>query len=119
SGRRGRPRAAVVRGAFPDASRSAASARLAPDVARHLDYHVRYGWLGPEATLPELLDALNVQYGRGEDIVASLRADPALPAATDLVLAVQAESTSIGTAIAALETIATEIAPELGWSPRS
>ncbi|MDM4761607.1 LLM class flavin-dependent oxidoreductase [Galbitalea sp. SE-J8] len=112
-----RPRAAAVRGAFPDVSREAAAARLAPDVARHLDYHVEYGWLGPDAGLTELLDALNVQYGRPDDIVASLSADPVLPSSTDLVLAVQAESTTVTTAIAALETIATEIAPALGWSP--
>lgn len=117
AGHTGPARIAAVRGAFPDVSREAARERLGPDVARHLEYHVRYGWTAEDADLPELLHAMNVQYGRPEDIVESLRADPLLPSSTDLILAVQAESTTVATAIRSLETIAHDIAPELGWRP--
>lgn len=116
AGLTGTPRAAAVRAAFPGPSKSEVHDRLAPDTARHLGYHVANGWLGPDASMHELLDAMNVYHGTSSDIVESLRADPVLPYSSDLVLAVQNESTSVDEAIRTLELIATEIAPALGWS---
>ncbi|MFZ4894563.1 LLM class flavin-dependent oxidoreductase [Plantibacter sp. Mn2098] len=116
AGRTGSPRTAAVRAAFPGASREAVHNRLAPDTGRHLGYHVANRWLEPDASMHELLDAMNVYHGTPADIIDDLRADPVLPYSSDLILAVQNESTPIDEAIRTLELIATEIAPALGWS---
>ncbi|WP_410614507.1 LLM class flavin-dependent oxidoreductase [Amycolatopsis sp. lyj-109] len=113
------PRIAAVRGIFPGASRAAAAAELEADVARYRSPHVRAGWAPHEdISLTELLRLMNVQHGTPEDIVESLLADPVFAGpGTHLVAAVQAESSTLGQALARLETIATKIAPELGWRP--
>ncbi|MFZ4894911.1 LLM class flavin-dependent oxidoreductase [Plantibacter sp. Mn2098] len=111
------PRIAAFRGAFPGESRLERERALAPDIQRMTEYLITSGTLRIGSSAAETLEALNVQYGTPDDIVSSLRRDPVLPYASDLVLAVQAESTSIAEAIRNLEVIATEIAPRLGWSP--
>ncbi|MDS0135808.1 MULTISPECIES: LLM class flavin-dependent oxidoreductase [unclassified Amycolatopsis] len=113
------PRIAAVRGIFPGSSRAAAAAQLETDVARYRSLHVRAGWAPHEdISLTELLRLMNVQHGTREDIVESLRADPVFAGpGTHLIAAVQAESSTLGQALDRLETIATKIAPELGWRP--
>ncbi|MEU5697020.1 LLM class flavin-dependent oxidoreductase [Actinosynnema sp. NPDC020468] len=112
------PRIAAVRGVFPGPSRAAVAAELAPDVLRYLPMHVQAGWADGSTDLPGLLRLMNVQYGRPEDVVASLRADPVLAGpGTHLIAAVQAESSTVGRALRRLEVLATTIAPELGWTP--
>ncbi|MGG7463008.1 LLM class flavin-dependent oxidoreductase [Plantibacter sp. YIM 135347] len=112
------PRIAAFRGVFPGESRLERERTLAPDVQRMTEHLITSGTLRIGSTAAETLAALNVQYGTPDDIVASLRRDPVLPYASDLVLAVQAESTSIPDAIRNLEVIAAEIAPRLGWSAK-
>ncbi|WP_372666397.1 LLM class flavin-dependent oxidoreductase [Amycolatopsis kentuckyensis] len=113
------PRIAAVRGIFPGPSRAAAAAQLEADVARYRPLHVRAGWAPHEDIgVAELLRLMNVQHGKPEDIVESLRADPVFAGpGTHLIAAVQAESSTLGQALDRLETIATKIAPELGWRP--
>ncbi len=113
------PRIAAVRGIFPGSSRAAAAAQLEADVARYRLPHVRAGWAPHEDIgLTELLHLMNVQYGTPEDIVGSLRTDPVFAGpGTHLIAAVQAESSTLGQALDRLETIATKIAPQLGWRP--
>ncbi|MBN9756506.1 luciferase family protein [Pseudonocardia sp. Ae406_Ps2] len=106
---------AAVRGIFPDRDRRAARERLAPDIARYLPHHVAAGWAREDTSIEELLALMNVQYGTPDDIVEGLAADAVFrPHATDLIAAVQAESTSLAEARRGLEVLATEIAPRLG-----
>jgi alkanesulfonate monooxygenase SsuD/methylene tetrahydromethanopterin reductase-like flavin-dependent oxidoreductase (luciferase family) len=113
------PRIAAVRGLFPGRDAETAAAELAPDVARYLPLHVRAGWAPHEhIDVHELLRLMNVQYGRPDQIVDSLRADPVFAGpGTHLIAAVQAESSTIDSAVRRLEILATHIAPELGWQP--
>lgn len=63
---------------------------------------------------------MNVQYGRPEDIVDSLEQEEVFGAdATHLIAAIQAESTPLDQVRRPLEVLATEVAPALGWRPRS
>lgn len=113
------PRIAAVRGAFPGRDREERAQWLWTDVRRQHAAHVAAGWIAEGAGPHDLLSAMNVGYGRPVDIVAALRADPVLPLSSDLILAVQSESTPVGDAVRHLEIIAREIAPALGWrAPR-
>jgi alkanesulfonate monooxygenase SsuD/methylene tetrahydromethanopterin reductase-like flavin-dependent oxidoreductase (luciferase family) len=114
------PSVAAVRGVFPGPDRKSVAAELANDVALYLPHHVAAGW-APDAniTTEELLHLMNVQYGRPDQIVASLSSDPVFgPYGTHLIAAVQAESSSLDRARYNLEVLARDIAPALGWRPR-
>jgi hypothetical protein len=55
--------------------------------------------------------------GSVEDVVASLRADPAVPLASELICQVGHIGPGFDNTLWALELIATEVAPALGWRP--
>jgi hypothetical protein len=65
----------------------------------------------------ELLDRADVHIGTPDDVVASLRADPLLARATDLILQVHPVDPPAARTLRSLELIATEVAPALGWRP--
>lgn len=114
----GGDRVAVVHAAFPGTSRQAVADRLWPIVApQSLGYYQSAGWVGQDPRPEELLTAMNVHHGTPDDIVASIARESVLDLATDLVLALEVRTTTTAEALASLETIATEIAPRLGWRP--
>lgn len=115
----GTPRLGIVRAVFPAANRRTALDALAPDVVRHGPWLATVGH--PGVSDPEqILRLLNVHYGPPEEIVDSLRADPALfPFASYFLPVVQSESSTLDEAIERLRILAEIIAPALGWSPAS
>ncbi|MBJ9749479.1 LLM class flavin-dependent oxidoreductase [Burkholderia cepacia] len=112
-----RPRIGVVRAVFPARDRRTALAALAPDVVRHIPWLAASGH--PDVTGPEqIVRLLNVHYGHSDDVIESLRGDPALfPFADYFLPVVQSESSSLDDALARLRTLAETIAPALGWQP--
>lgn len=111
-------RLALVHAAFLGPDRARVREELWPPLRDQLhDVYVERGWIASDAGAEELLAALNVHHGTADDIISALAAEPVLPRVTDLVLAVQSHETSIDRALAALETIARDIAPRLGWRP--
>ncbi|HXM54254.1 MAG TPA: LLM class flavin-dependent oxidoreductase [Candidatus Dormibacteraeota bacterium] len=74
---------------------------------------------GGSADLTEqaFLDAGVFHIGSVEDVVASLRADPAVSLATELIFQFGHIGPGRRNALRALELIATEVAPALGWRP--
>lgn len=114
------PHIAVVHAAFPGPDRATVAAELWPGLSgQSLDYHVTAGWVRPDPSPEELLAAMNIHHGTADDIVATIAAEPVLEVASDLILAVQAHSTTVDRAIAGLEVIAADVAPRLGWVPAS
>lgn len=65
-----------------------------------------------------ILHRLHAFLGHPEEIVAALRAERVLPVATDLLAQFNPGLPEQGAALRALELIATEVAPALGWQPR-
>jgi alkanesulfonate monooxygenase SsuD/methylene tetrahydromethanopterin reductase-like flavin-dependent oxidoreductase (luciferase family) len=68
--------------------------------------------------LQAFLDARVFHVGSVEDVVAELREDPALPLATELICQVGHIGPGFEHTMRALELLATEVAPALGWRPR-
>jgi hypothetical protein len=56
-------------------------------------------------------------YGHPEEIVAALRKERVLPVATDLITQFNPAIVRHDMAVRALELIATQVAPALGWQP--
>lgn len=59
----------------------------------------------------------NIHTGSAAEVAASLRDEPLLPMTTDLICQVQPGLPSQAQTLAALELIATQVAPALGWKP--
>lgn len=115
----GSPRVGAARAVFPGTSRADALY----DLGRGLALFRRQ--VRNVADLSNLDDAqlaarINVHYGSPDDVVESLRRDPALIGHVDYFFpVVQHEASSAAEDIRRLRIIATEIAPGLGWRPAS
>ncbi|WP_244115991.1 hypothetical protein [Burkholderia gladioli] len=104
---------------FPAADRRTAPAELAADVLRHIP------WLAatdhPGVTEPAaILRLLNTHHGHPDEVIESLRADPALFAFASYFLpVVQSDLSSLDQPLRRLRTLAETIAPALGRRPAS
>jgi hypothetical protein len=74
-------------------------------------------WLPPARTLAEKAAVINVHYGTPGQIVKSIRAFPAFSYTTEVQFSVAYGTTDSRQRVAAIEAIASEIAPQLGWRP--
>jgi alkanesulfonate monooxygenase SsuD/methylene tetrahydromethanopterin reductase-like flavin-dependent oxidoreductase (luciferase family) len=59
----------------------------------------------------------NVHYGRSDDVITSVRSEPLLDEITDLICQVSPGTPDHDQTLRALELLATEVAPALGWVP--
>ncbi|WP_321355927.1 LLM class flavin-dependent oxidoreductase [Pseudomonas extremaustralis] len=113
------PRIGVVRAIFPAADRASAQAELAVDIERHIPRLQREGLIDEAVDLQEHLRLMNVHHGHPDEVIESLRQDPALLPYADYVIAVvQAESSTQAQILKRLEILAWDIAPALGWKKR-
>ncbi|ANC02863.1 monooxygenase [Pseudomonas putida] len=110
------PRIGVVRAVFPAHDRGSAQAELAIDIERHVPRLRREGLIDEALDLDAHLRLMNVHHGAPDDIVHSLRQDPALLGYVDyLIVVTQAESSTQAQVLERLRIIAEDIAPALGW----
>jgi hypothetical protein len=65
----------------------------------------------------EALRRFHSFYGHPDEIIAALQQEKVLPVATDLITQFNPAVPDHDAAIRALELIATEVAPALGWQP--
>jgi len=113
------PRIGVVRAIFPAADRASAQAELAVDIELHIPRLQREGLIDEAVDLQEHLRLMNVHHGHPDEVIESLRQDPALLPYADYVIAVvQAESSTQAQILKRLEILARDIAPALGWKKR-
>ena len=111
------PRVGLVVHVHPARDRASALAALAADV--ETVYAWGREWLPHAHTLEEKAAVINVHYGTPEQIVESIRAFPAFPYTTELQFSVAYGTTSYAQRRAAVEAVASEIAPALGWKPET
>jgi alkanesulfonate monooxygenase SsuD/methylene tetrahydromethanopterin reductase-like flavin-dependent oxidoreductase (luciferase family) len=111
------PRIGLSRFVFPAKDRRTAIEILGPDVqaaATRFASALRFpAGLDAEGALARF----HSFYGHPEEIVAGLKKEKVLPVATDLITQFNPAIVKHDLAIRALELIATEIAPALGWQP--
>lgn len=73
----------------------------------------------PERTdLESLIRHHNIHHGSPEAVIESLAAEPLFLRITDLICQVQPGLPSLAQTIEAIELIATQVAPALGWKPK-
>lgn len=111
------PRIGLSRFVFPAADRRTAVAQIADDVHRAALRFGERGGFPPNLTVDEALRRFHAFYGHPDDIIAGLQRERVLPVATDLITQFNPAVPDHDAAVRALELIATEIAPALGWRP--
>jgi alkanesulfonate monooxygenase SsuD/methylene tetrahydromethanopterin reductase-like flavin-dependent oxidoreductase (luciferase family) len=109
------PRIGLSRAVYPAADRKTAVAHMAAGVATYVDTMVERGFFPPGLSQAESFARSHIHYGHPEQVVDSLRADLVLPLATELICQVHPGHPTPDQILKALERVANEVAPALGW----
>lgn len=88
----------------------------AQGIARSLSALRAQGVVVPEADDAELAAYLDLHIGTPEQVLATLKDDPILPRATDIVLQAHPVDPPHEVVLRSLELIAERVAPQLGWN---
>jgi putative FMN-dependent luciferase-like monooxygenase len=114
------PRIGLSRSAYVAPTRAEALADAEPGIRRHAQRLAQRNGQSAathDVTTEALLAATDVHIGSPEDVTASLRADPLLEMASDLILQVHPVDPAPEKTLRSIELIATQVAPALGWRP--
>jgi alkanesulfonate monooxygenase SsuD/methylene tetrahydromethanopterin reductase-like flavin-dependent oxidoreductase (luciferase family) len=112
-----RPRIGLSRFVFPAKDRKTALDQIGADVHAAAQRFSLRGAFPQGISQEEALRRFHAFYGHPDEIVAALREEKVLPVATDLIVQFNPAVPDHDAAIRALELIATEVAPALGWKP--
>jgi alkanesulfonate monooxygenase SsuD/methylene tetrahydromethanopterin reductase-like flavin-dependent oxidoreductase (luciferase family) len=113
------PRIGLSRFIFPARDKRAALAQIEDGVRRSTENFVQRGSFPAGLSIEDQLRRFHAFYGHPDEIVEALRAERVLPVATDLIAQFNPGIPDRDAAIRALELIATEVAPALGWKPQT
>ncbi|SES45586.1 LLM class flavin-dependent oxidoreductase [Actinokineospora terrae] len=110
------PRIGLSRFVYPAKDRRTALAQIGEDVHQAA---LRFPGFPAGLDVDEALRRFHSFYGHPDEIVEELRRELVLPVATDLITQFNPAVPDHDATIRALELIATEVAPALGWKPSS
>lgn len=112
-----RPRIGLSRFLFPARDRRTALRQIGDDVHRAALHMAGTGAFPEGLDADEALRRFHSFHGHPDEIVAALRQEKVLPVATDLIAQFNPAVPDHDAALRALELIATQVAPALGWKP--
>ncbi|MFD5635243.1 LLM class flavin-dependent oxidoreductase [Streptomyces sp. NPDC127077] len=112
-----RPRVGLSRFIFPAKDRRTALHAIGDDVHRAALRMAESGAFPRGLDRDEALRRFHSFYGHPDDVVEALSGEKVLPVATDLIAQFNPAVPDHDAAVRALELIATEVAPALGWKP--
>ncbi|MFI8306036.1 LLM class flavin-dependent oxidoreductase [Streptomyces sp. NPDC085927] len=112
-----RPRIGLSRFVFPARDKRTALRQIGDDVHRAALRMADSGSFPRGLGADEALRRFHAFHGSPEEIVTELRQEKVLPVATDLITQFNPAVPDHDAAVRALELIATEVAPALGWKP--
>lgn len=111
------PRIGLSRMVFPARDKRTALAQIGPGTIAAAEKFVARGQFPAGLDVASYLRRFHSFYGHPDEIIGQLQAEQVLPVATDLLCQFNPGIVDQDAAIRALELIATEIAPALGWRP--
>jgi alkanesulfonate monooxygenase SsuD/methylene tetrahydromethanopterin reductase-like flavin-dependent oxidoreductase (luciferase family) len=112
-----RPRIGLSRFVFPAKDRKTAVAQIEEGLRHATEGFIARGDFPAGLSLDEYLRRFHAFVGHPDEIIAALQREQVMPVATDLITQFNPGIPDFGAAVHALELIAKEIAPALGWSP--
>jgi alkanesulfonate monooxygenase SsuD/methylene tetrahydromethanopterin reductase-like flavin-dependent oxidoreductase (luciferase family) len=113
------PRIGLSRAVYPADDRRTAVAHLEHGVAEYVDSMIARGHFPRGLSQEAYFARSHIHYGHPEEVIASLRADRIVPMTTDLIVQVHPGHPTPDQLVTALERIAKEVAPALGWRPHA
>jgi alkanesulfonate monooxygenase SsuD/methylene tetrahydromethanopterin reductase-like flavin-dependent oxidoreductase (luciferase family) len=113
------PRIGLSRFVFPAKDRKTALDQIGADVHAAAQRFSLRGAFPAGLGQEEALRRFHSFYGHPDEVIAALLGERVLPVATDLITQFNPAVPDHDAAIRALELIATEVAPALGWKPAS
>src|SRR6201985_2874783 len=111
------PRIGLSRMVFPARDKRTALAQIGPGTMAAAEKFVARGQFPAGLDVESYLRRFHSFYGHPDEIISQLQAERVLPVATDLLCQFNPGVVDQDAAIGALELIATEIAPAVGWGP--
>jgi len=112
-------RIGLSRGVYPAASRRAAKAAIEAPVLAMAERMIRAGRFPAGLAAEEYFERMHISYGSPDQVAERLATDRVLPLATELIVQFSPAAPALDEAIAALELLATQVAPALGWKPET
>jgi alkanesulfonate monooxygenase SsuD/methylene tetrahydromethanopterin reductase-like flavin-dependent oxidoreductase (luciferase family) len=113
------PRIGLSRFVFPAKDKKTALDQIGADVLAAAQRFAIRGAFPAGIGEQEALRRFHSFYGHPDEVTEELRKEKVLPVATDLITQFNPAVPDHDAAIRALELIATEVAPALGWKPSS
>jgi alkanesulfonate monooxygenase SsuD/methylene tetrahydromethanopterin reductase-like flavin-dependent oxidoreductase (luciferase family) len=111
------PRIGLSRFVFPAKDKKSALDQVGADVLAAARRFTARGAFPEGIDQQEALRRFHSFYGHPDEVIEALRKEKVLPVATDLITQFNPAVPDHDAAIRALELIATEVAPALGWKP--
>jgi putative FMN-dependent luciferase-like monooxygenase len=111
------PRIGLSRSIYVAPTRAEALADAHDGIRRFAVLAVNRPGFSADLSDEQVLALADVHIGSPDDAIASLRADPLLAMATDLILQVHPVDPSHELTLRSLRLIASEVVPALGWQP--
>jgi alkanesulfonate monooxygenase SsuD/methylene tetrahydromethanopterin reductase-like flavin-dependent oxidoreductase (luciferase family) len=108
-------RIGLSRAVYPAADRRTAVADLGPGVEAYVETMIGRGHFPAGLSQEDYFRRSHIHYGHPEQVVASLRSDLLLPLTTELICQVHPGHPTPDQILEALERVANEVAPALGW----
>jgi alkanesulfonate monooxygenase SsuD/methylene tetrahydromethanopterin reductase-like flavin-dependent oxidoreductase (luciferase family) len=113
------PRIGLSRAVYPADDRKTAAAHLGHGVAEYVDQMIARGNFPRGLSHEQYFTRSHIHYGHPDEVIASLQADLVFPLATELIVQVHPGHPTADQFVTALERIAREVAPALGWRPQT
>jgi alkanesulfonate monooxygenase SsuD/methylene tetrahydromethanopterin reductase-like flavin-dependent oxidoreductase (luciferase family) len=110
-------RIGLSRGVYPAIDRRTAKAAIEQPVLVMAERMIKAGRFPAGLSAEEYFERMHISYGSPEEVAERLAGDLVLPLATELILQFSPAAPSLDDAITALELLATQVAPALGWKP--
>jgi alkanesulfonate monooxygenase SsuD/methylene tetrahydromethanopterin reductase-like flavin-dependent oxidoreductase (luciferase family) len=116
-GPRDQVRVGLSRGVYPAADKRAAAAVIEAPVLRMAERMIKAGRFPAGLSPEEYFERMHIAYGSPDEVAERLAGDRVLPLATDLIVQFSPAAPALDAAITALELLARQVAPALGWKP--
>ena len=112
-------RVGLSRAVYPADDRQTAVKHLEHGVDEYVDSMIARGFFPRGLSQEAYFQRSHIHYGTPEEVIAGLRADLVFPLATELIVQVHPGHPTPDQFVRALERIAREVAPALGWRPQA
>ncbi|MFL5758943.1 MAG: LLM class flavin-dependent oxidoreductase [Thermomicrobiales bacterium] len=111
------PRIGLSRTVYPSRDPETLFRQLSVGIDASLQNTTQHELIRDKLTMPERFVHFNIHCGTPEAVIASIEHEPLLNQITDLICQLSPALPSFAQALEAIELLATEVAPALGWTP--